>query len=214
MSRTAPRTVRTPLLALASVAVACVLVAGCSSESDGGASKDTTKKTTTTTTAGIDTSTTRAAIDPGEIEGGEQAYVDAMILMIRGSAGLSDADAESAAECLAPRWVKIIGVDGFAKAGLTPDDFQELGGGLETLGLDRDQATAMAAGFKACDIDLRGYSIEQIAADPAVTPEMKACLEDAITEEAVEESLIANLIGEEGETDTSAAAQACFDPAG
>ncbi len=207
------RTVTSPiprLLPALAVAAACAaLVVGCSSDPEPTAKKD--KATTTTVASGDTTTTTRPPIDPESIEGGTQAYVDALVPMIEGSTGLSEADAAKAADCLAPRWVEIIGVEGFAAAGVAPDDFGDLDGGLERLGLDRATAEQMADAFDECDIDLRASAVAQFTADPAMTDEVKACIAEKVTLDAVKEGLIANLAGEPSDAAQFAEAQACLE---
>lgn len=190
--------------------VALAVLAGCSSD-DGEETPDESSTTTEAEATDDTTATTRPPIDPAEIEGGEEAYVEALLPQIEGSTGLEADEADRAAACLAPRWVEIIGVEGFAAAGVAPDDLDELDGGLERLGVDRATAEAMVAAFEECEIDLRRATVAQVTADPSITDEQRSCIDGAITLEAVQAGLVASLTGETGEdAELIAAVQECF----
>lgn len=210
--RRTPRSIRT---AAALAALALGVLGACSSDDDAApddAPTTTEEGTEAPTTESDDavTTTSRVPLDPDDVEGAEQAYIDALIPQLQGSSGLEDDDAERAAACLAPRWVEAIGVDRFAEAGLAPEDLADLDGGLEVLAVDRPTAESMVDGFAACDVDLRAATLSQLLADPSITEEQAACAEAAISVEAVEESLVATLVGEPADTSLFAEAQACF----
>ena len=202
MSRRTPGRPARSLLIPIVLTISVLLVAGCASDPKDAGKK---KASTTTSTPYVDpnVTTTRPAIDPADIVGGKPAYVKAMVAMISQSTGLEGDDATKASECLAPKWVDIIGVAGFAKAGVRPEDFATMGGGLEQLGLTRTQAEKMVAGFDQCKIDLRAATLGQMSSQSGMSDEIAACLDKAITKELVEQGLVASLIGEEN--DASAA---------
>lgn len=203
-------------LGIAGLAVVLALVTGCSSSSDGSKGD---KKSTSTTKAGEDptatiapdstTSTTKAEpIDPESPPTAED-YTAGIISLITGNTPLGADDQASVEDCLAPAWVEIIGVDTFVDKGLAPEDLTSMGGGLETLGLDQGQATAMMDAFDTCEIDVRSAVIAQITANPTLDEAAKACIEAKVTAEAVRQSFIADLIGEELEGGPFSAAQDC-----
>lgn len=203
MSRTAPRVARAPL-ALAALAIAgALLVSGCSSDagSDGAKASGKPKGSTTTT---------RAPIDPSEVDGGKAAYTKALAPVVATATGLPEAEATAAGKCLAPKWVAIIGVDGFAAAGFQPDDLSEMGAKLGDLRVDESQAKKMAKGFDQCDVDLKAVAVAQLTAGPNLPPSMKTCLEKAITKESVETGFIDNLLGKEAGGEVYAEAQTCL----
>ena len=207
MSRTTPRALRLSLLFTALVGVCALAATGCTSDSGGGST--TSKKTTTT---GDGSSTTRAPIDPNSIDGGNNAYTKALIPLISRSAGLTGADADAAGKCLAPKWVKIIDLKGFAKAGVAPEDFAKEDVGLDVLGVNEKQAKAMVKGFKTCGIDVRAAALAEIAKGGTVPKDKQSCVEAAITQASVEQGLIANLLGKDPDPNEFAAVQKCFAP--
>ena len=197
------------LAAGAGLLVAALLVAGCSSGSSHAGAK--AKGTTTTTTASGKPTTTLKPIDPSSIKGGKKAYVEAMTPMITASSGLPASDAKAAADCLAPRWVDIIGVEAFAKKGIEPEDVPKMQGGLEQLDITTAQAKEMAKAFAACKIDLRSAAVAQYTADPSMPKEVKACIDGAMTEQMVLDGLVASLSGKPAPAETFAAPQKCVD---
>jgi hypothetical protein len=172
--------------------VAAVALAGCSSDDGKQAAATTTKPTTTVVTV-QETTTTRPPIDPDTITGGKQAYVDAMLASLDTLGGGLATKAQ--AECIAPKWVDIIGVEGFAAAGVAPEDFQKTGSGLELLHLDATKAGKMADAFGACGMDLEDVAIAAQDQNGDLPDDVVACLHDALTPEAARNGFIAGLTG-------------------
>ncbi|MFN8019699.1 MAG: hypothetical protein U0P45_16485 [Acidimicrobiales bacterium] len=209
-TRPSPPLPRRRALGAAVLVATAVLVAGCSSSSSEGSSKGKGDRTTTTSASGQPT-TTAKPIDPETIEGGKQAYVDAMTPMIKASSGLAESDAKKAADCLAPRWVDIIGVEAFAKKGIRPEDVPKMQGGLEQLDITTKQAEAMAKAFGTCGIDVRTAAVAQYTSDPSMPQSVKDCIDGAVTTDMVLTGLVASLSGKPAAADAFAAPQKCID---
>jgi hypothetical protein len=180
-----------------------VLAAGCSSDEGAKAPASTT---TTTIVTVRETTTTRAPIDPSTIEGGNQAYVDAMLA---GLATMGGSVSRDQAECIAPKWVEIIGVAGFAKAGIAPEDFAKTGGGLEQLHLDAKTAGKMADVFETCGMNLKDMTIEAQASGAELPDSVVACIREALTDEGARAGFIASLTGQQATDPSLAKAAAC-----
>ncbi|WP_426572763.1 hypothetical protein [Aquihabitans sp. McL0605] len=212
MPRTAPRTDRAALTVITLVAALALALSACSSDSD--PTSTTAAKGTTTTAADGSTKTTRAPIDPSTLKDGAKGYQVALAPAIDAYTGLDGAAAKKASDCLAPKWVKTIGVAGFAKAGLSPADVASSGFTLTGLGLSKAKANALLADVDACDIDLRAsvtsQVTDQVSAQGDVSDKTKACLADAITKQFVEAGFIASVTGSEVDDATFAAVQACL----
>ena len=203
MLRTAPRSRRAPMAVTALALAAALFVGACSSDSGSDGSKEASKGSGSTTT-------TRAPIDPSDVDGGKAAYAKALAPVVAEATGLGADQATEAGKCLAPKWVDVIGVDGFAAAGFQPDDLEEMGARLGQLRVDESQAKEMAKGFDQCDVDLKAVAVAQLTAGPNVPASMKACLEEAITKESVEAGFIDNLLGKEAGAEVFAEAQTCL----
>lgn len=104
---------------------------------------------------------------------------------------------EDRADCVGGHVVNIIGVDKLKEAGVEPED---LGAGDDLTGdidLDEKQATAVYDSFGTCKVDLREAMMENFAQDEDMTPEMKKCFENALTEDVLRQVLILGLTGED-----------------
>lgn len=208
MSRRPLGRLRPSLLAPLAVAAALLLVSGCASDP-----KDEAKEpeTTTTSTTLIDdsVSTTRPAIDPDDIDGGEQAYVDAFVASYQGSDDNPLFD-EDQAKCLAPKWVSAIGVEAFAAAGVAPEDIAGFEVGLEAVDLDEATAEAMVAAIPSCEIDLREGVLQAFVPTDNLPEDVRACLETAITDEVAAEIFKSQLLGADSPPQGVMDAQACI----
>jgi hypothetical protein len=180
-----------------------LLAAGCSSDEGAKAPRSTT---TTTIVTVRETTTTRAPIDPSTIEGGNQAYVDAMLA---GLATMGGAVTREQAGCIAPKWVDIIGVEGFAKAGIAPEDFSKTGGGLEQLHLDAKTAGEMADVFATCGMNLKDMMIEAQTSGAELPDSVVECIRTALTDQGARAGFIASLTGEQATDPSLAKAAAC-----
>lgn len=223
MVRSTPIRFGRPAL-IAGVLALTVLAASCSGSSDAGSTTTTTKSTgaTSTTTAaeGEPATSTTAAQPKGttttlEPRGPEDEadYVKGLAAMINDSTPLDAAGQSRVEDCLAPKWVTIIGVDGFAKAGIAPDGFADMSSGLESLGVDATQAQQMVAVFDTCQIDVRGTLVQQLTTTFKADEKTAACIDKAVTADGVKQTFIANLTGQQIEGGIYADAQACLAPA-
>ena len=169
---------------LSVLAVAAVVLAApaCSSDDDKDASPSTTEagEASSTTEAGSGGSTTAAgggegADDLPELTEVEQAFADAIVESFgEGSELFSGADNE----CLATRWVHVIGEERITEAGITADEFAQDGPGA----LELDEATGeqMVDAMEQCGTSIDAI-YESFAIDPdtsEVDPDVLACMEE------------------------------------
>lgn len=201
------------LLALSAAALLLgAAVAGCSDDKDDSAGRTTTTAASGTTASGDsgDATTTSAANpDPSvpAVGAAERPYVEALVATYRES----DAEiySKKQIECLAARWVPIIGVDRFEERGITPKDLQDNSGDMSDLAIDESTARKMVDAMGACGIDLVGTVITGVMG--MATPEQKECVRKAIDPDAVKEALVASLQGKQGDPNAAMGdAEKCF----
>ena len=191
---------------MAAPACALLLVVGCADDaSDGG--------TTTTTTAADDggATTTRPAIDPDSIEGGEQAYVDALVAAYLNDPTSSPLEDEEQASCLARSWVGILGIDRLTGAGLAPDQITSGDQLLADVEPTREEAEAMVRGMADCTIDVREVIIRSLDAVIDLSSQQEQCLGTAITEAVAVDAYVSQVLGEATAPPSFAPAYDCLD---
>lgn len=195
----------TRTLAAGLLAVGLVGGAACSSDdSEGGAEKTTTTIETDTTTDTGDTGSDTSSpgdVDPTEpgSEGpsdNEQDYIDGL------AEAISDGTLITAEQgtCLGESWVDMIGFDTITATGMSPSQFANLEtAGYDELDLSDAEAGALYDAFGSCDIDVA----ETIRSgfQQGATPEQQACLDGALTEEAVKGVFTQGLMGGSEDTD-------------
>lgn len=182
-------------------------------------SKDADKGTTTTargdapgTTANGATTIADAPTDVPTLSGKEKEYADALI---------STYDAKNDApftkahiDCLAKRWVPIIGVERFQAKGIEPADLAKTGSDMSDLKLDTPTATKMVDAMSRCNVDLKNLILAALTT--TATAKQKACIDAAISTEDLKAFMVASF---QGKSDTLgngpfAAAEKCLMPAG
>lgn len=206
----------TPPRRLATLAMALLLLGGtaaCGSSSSDGASDE---KATTTTSANSDDSseTTEATEDsvddmtddsedttdttdttesaPEPVSGDSRDdYVASLVSTFEDDGGAMYT--KDQVQCLAENFVDTIGVDAFEQAGITAKAAAD-DGVMDQLKIDEPTAREMAASFDTCGVDLRKIFLDQIGTDD-MTADQKACVEDVLTEEAIVESFVNDVTG-------------------
>lgn len=141
-------------LLLAALLPVCVAACGAS----GGSDTKTADKTTTTAKRGSSptTSSGETTTGGGTASGSEDEYTKALAKEFT-SGNESGGDlvfSQKQAECVAPRWVKIIGVDKFKEKDVAPSDLENTQFNFTKLGLTKDQATEMIDGVGSCKVNL------------------------------------------------------------
>lgn len=155
-------------------------------------------QTTTTEATGGETTTTTEANSGGGGGGGggnRQAYVDAM------TASLMDGDSSlpissGQAECVSESWVDIFDPDRLAAAGITPDDIRndnDTGVEFADMGLSESEADDLIGTFGDCGIDLTQAIVDPIVEDGNLTPEDRACLENAFNEDFLRRLMVISI---------------------
>lgn len=188
---------------LATVLSAVLFLAACgASGSDDAASSTTTDGGDATTTTGGDddpTPTPTTEDTPDTTEGGgepgdRQAYLDAFVM------DFDDEDEpifeQGQVDCLAEKYLDVIGLDNLVEAGVTPEEYGEGDDFPEELGLDEDTANELYDQFGECDIDIKEIFVDLFSgfSPEPLTDEQKACIDDTLTEDRLRESFVADLL--------------------
>jgi hypothetical protein len=166
-------------------AAMAILVAGCGSSDD---------EATPTTEAAPTTDASPEA----------QAWIDAFTTSF--STGETDQGAlvldEAQATCVAEGWVGIIGVDELEASDFTVEEAADPYGDIEGLAVDEETARSMVDVFGDCGVDL----VAEVAASLTAggTDEQRACAEENIELEAVEELLVVTFQGGGGDEEFDA----------
>lgn len=96
------------------------------------------------------------------------------------------------AECVAPEWIDIIGVDTLNDAGVSPADLEDPDYQFSDLGLDADTGGDLIDVFGDCDLDIIGEFRTILGAD--LDDEQAACLADELDDELARQFLIEALV--------------------
>ena len=209
MAHTARRSTLAPAFALPVMLVlGSLLAAGCSSDSEPTTSKP--KRTTTTSAEVAKPTTTLPVVDLSKIEDPTAKFEAALGPVITTFTAEQGDDATEQIECLAPRWVKVITLDGFADAGASPEELQSKKVGLDDLDLSKAQADELAAGFASCDIDRRASVIAAIANDAGLTADARSCLEENLSDDFIDDTFVASVTGDDLEKSAFDDIRACL----
>ena len=99
------------------------------------------------------------------------------------------------AECVGESWVDIFGADRLSAAGITPDDIRNDtdDAPMSDLGLSASEAEGLVDTFGSCGIDLTKAMVDSMAEDQTLTPEDRACLENAFNEDFLRRLFVVTL---------------------
>lgn len=132
-------------------------------------------------------------------------YVEAMATSMRSSNDDSEdvVFTDEEIDCIAPRFVNIIGVDRMKENNVEPADIAADDSiDFSNLDLSDDEGNTLYDTFGECDIDLREKMLTGMAADEDATPEMKACMEGVFTDENLRKFMVSSMVaGEDAEDD-------------
>lgn len=143
---------------LSTLFVVALLVTGAACGASGGS--DTKPADKTTITAKGDSTTTSSGGGTtgggGSASGTESDYTKALTKEFKSGneAGGDLVFSQKQSECIAPKWVKIIGVDTFKAKDVAPMDLEDTSFNFTKLGLSKAQATDMIDGIADCKVDL------------------------------------------------------------
>lgn len=130
----------------------------------------------------------------------EQEYSDA----IAASFSSSDADelqldAEQA-DCVAPKWTKVLGAERLQDAGIDPADLNVDGDSdLQDVEITTDEASKLYATFGECDVDLKQAFVDAMTADGDMPNDAAECLKDALDDDTFERIMVASLSSDEAD---------------
>jgi hypothetical protein len=175
-----------PLVRLSVAAVVALSLVACGGD-------DSTDAADSTTTEAGDTTTTEAddgaAVD-GELSAEELAWIAGAMKTfdVEEQDGLTVADGR----CVATAVVKELGIDRLDELGITPEGFND----ADLPPLEADEADAVVDRIATC-MDLRGLMLAGFNEGGDLSPEAKACLEDAVTDELAHDLMAASIRGDE-----------------
>lgn len=188
-----------------------LLVVGCGSSGGDDKASPTTEKSDgakgesadSTTTTEDQTEDTEPDDGDAPVSGDAKAYVDAMAANLANSGEGDDLQlTEDQANCLAPRWVRTVGVDRFKEAGVSPQDIEDDSSTIDfaEIKLSESDANKMYDAFGACDVNLRDMMMESMAGDD-VPAAARECMEKVLTEDAIRKLMILGLTGQDDALD-------------
>ena len=135
--------------------------------------------------------------DGGDVSEEEQPYVDALVESAAEDDGEDLQLDEAQAECLAPEWVSILGVDRLEAAGIEPGDLAADDLDFAELDLSEADGEAMLDALDECDVDMREIFLSGMTEDSELSEEDRACLDEAFDDDLLRRILVTSLV--EGE---------------
>lgn len=194
-------------LAVGLIALGLVGGAACSSDgSDSGKAKSTTTVATGKADGGTTVSsqptdanagdTTTPAAGPSD---DKQDYVDALTAAVSSD----DVATPEQGTCIANAWIDQIGFDAIVGAGMSPRQFGDLdNAAFMKLDLTEGEAGQVYDAFDTCGFDFPAV-YRTFATPPDATPAQKACVDDALSNEAVRSAFVKGLVEAKGDADFS-----------
>jgi hypothetical protein len=188
------------------LALALVLpVAACSSDSEGSSTTTRPASSTSTTDAGGggSTSSTSTTGGSGEPSGDADAYAASLakgLTQVESSGAELRVSAEEA-DCVAPRWIEVIGLDRLGDRGVAPADLEDPDFDFPGLGLSDDDGLGMVDAFTDCGVDLYQQFTDVLAEGLDAT--QKACLERELTDDLARTFLSQTLTSSDMSADLS-----------
>lgn len=215
MSNRSPRRIR--LAVLTSILVVLGAAAACSSDSEGADPTTTITATSGTSSTSTDdderppgssttidleeprtgTSLTNGTEAPPTGEETADDYADALIASFEEEP--DDLFTMEDIECIAPKWVRAIGVDAFQAEGITPADLASGDAGIQDVVIDRTAAERIVEVMPECGVPLMDVFLDGLPSSAQEDPAVRACLEENVSDEQISEALIADIMGAEGD---------------
>lgn len=98
-------------------------------------------------------------------------------------------------DCIAPRFVNIIGVDRMKENGVTPEDLASDDPlDFSTLKMDEKEGNTLYDTFGQCDVNLREVMMTSFAQDDDMSPEMRKCMEDVFTDDNLRTLMVSSMV--------------------
>jgi hypothetical protein len=161
-------------------------------DNDGSATTADAAETTASSSDGTSTGSTLSAADATEDD-----YLAAIERSLaRGAETGQLVISSEQAECVAPKWLDIIGFDRLTEQGITPaqigDDIDDDGSALSDLGLTEDEGNALYDAFGECSVDVEQQFLTAITDE--LNQEAAACVADAVSGDLLRRLLVAVLV--------------------
>lgn len=177
---------RTRTLTVALVTAIALAAAGCGGSSGGSGDK-----------AGNDKA--------DAVSEAERPYVDALAKSM--TEPVDDDEivmSDKSAACVAPLFVRIIGVEKLKDNGITPEAFADDDSmDYSKLKITEKDGNALYDTFGQCDVDFRKAMVESFAADEEMTPAMAKCMESVLTDDNLRELMVTTMVkGEDAVEDS------------
>ncbi|NLD78680.1 MAG: hypothetical protein GX643_18690 [Acidimicrobiales bacterium] len=123
-------------------------------------------------------------------------FVEALKASMRDSS--DDADdvqlTDDEIDCLAPRYVNILGVERIEAAGVTPGDLESSDMDFSDVGITTDDGNALFDAFGQCDVNIRERMLESFAADDEMSNAAAACMEGVFTDDNVRKLMVSGMV--------------------
>ena len=124
----------------------------------------------------------------------ERPYVDALIADAAEDEGDDMELNEAQAECLAPRWVSILGVERLEAAGIDPDELADDDLDFSELGLSESDGEAMFDALEECDVDIRESFLAGMTEESDMSDDDRQCLDEALDDDLLRRLLVTTFV--------------------
>lgn len=159
------------VLSVALVASLALITVGCSSDGGGGGNAAVTDE--------------------------NRPYVDAMKKSLAAS-NEEDGDivlSDGQIDCIAPRFINIIGVDRLEENGVTAADVEaDEAMDFSDLGMDEKEGNELYDTFGNCDVNLGETMMASFAEDDEMTDAMKTCMEGVFTDDNLRKLMVSTMV--------------------
>lgn len=130
------------------------------------------------------------------VSAAERPYVDALAKSM--TQPVDDDEivmSDKQAACVAPLFVRIIGVEKLKDNEITPEAFADDDSmDYSKLKITEKDGNALYDTFGQCDIDFRKAMVDSFAADEEMTPAMVKCMETVLTDDNLRELMVTTMV--------------------
>ncbi|MET0326968.1 MAG: hypothetical protein ABW219_17265 [Ilumatobacteraceae bacterium] len=123
-----------------------------------------------------------------------QRYVDSLIAGFTAGEDEAPQLTPAQAECVAPRWIDVVGTTRLTDAGVAPEDLGVGGNGeLAELGLSGDEGNELYDAFADCGVDLEQAFIEGIAMSGGLPDDVVDCLDEQFGDDTLRRIMVTTI---------------------